>query len=109
MNWYLETGKETDVVKSTRIRFLRNIKGFKFKLNPLEQEELENRIRENLYSIGYGLKFLKLKDMDNITKTPLIFILYHIKNKKCLLTIILAYLKSRISPTISPFILVHSP
>ena len=72
MNWYLETGKETDVVKSTRIRFLRNIKGFKFKLNPLEQEELENRIRENLYSIGYGLKFLKLKDMDNITKTSLV-------------------------------------
>ncbi len=72
MNWYLETGKESDVVKSTRIRFLRNIKGFKFKLNKEEQEELENKIKENLYSIGYGLKFLKLKDMDNITKTSLV-------------------------------------
>ena len=72
MNWYLETGKESDVVKSTRIRFLRNIKGFKFKLNKEEQEELENKIKENLYAIGYGLKFLKLKDMDNITKTSLV-------------------------------------
>ena len=72
MNWYLETGKESDVVKSTRIRFLRNIKGFKFKLNKEEQEELENKIKENLYFIGYGLKFLKLKDMDNITKTSLV-------------------------------------
>ena len=72
MNWYLETGKETDVVKSTRIRFLRNIKGFKFKLDPVEQEKLENKIKENLYSIGYGLKFLKLKDMDSITKTSLV-------------------------------------
>ena len=72
MNWYLETGKNSDVVKSTRIRFLRNIKGFKFKLNNEEQKELEKLIEENLYSIGYNLKLLKLKDMDSISKTSLV-------------------------------------
>ena len=72
MNWYLETGKNSDVVKSTRIRFLRNIKGFKFKLNNEEQKELEKLIEENLYSIGYNLKLLRLKDMDNITKRSLV-------------------------------------
>ena len=72
MNWYLETGKNSDVVKSTRIRFLRNIKGFKFKLNNEEEKELEKLIEENLYSIGYNLKLLKLKDMDSISKTSLV-------------------------------------
>ena len=72
MNWYLQTTKNSDVVKSTRIRFLRNLSGFKFNLNSSEQEKLENKIKDNLYAIGYGLKFLKLKDMDDITKKSLV-------------------------------------
>lgn len=72
MNWYLETREDSDVVKSTRIRFIRNINNFNFKLKESELEELEEKIKENLYGIGYGLKFLKLKDMDNITKTSLV-------------------------------------
>ena len=32
MNWYLQSGKESDIASSTRIRFSRNIKGYKFNL-----------------------------------------------------------------------------
>ena len=73
MNWYLQNGKDSDVAKSTRIRFSRNLKGFKFNLKTKQEiEKLENKIEENIFSIGYGLKFLKLKDMDNITKQSLV-------------------------------------
>lgn len=73
MNWYLQSGKDSDVAKSTRIRFARNIQGFKFNLKTKEEiEKLENKIEENIFSIGYGLKFLRLKDMDNITKQSLV-------------------------------------
>lgn len=73
MNWYLQSVENSDVVKNTRISFLRNIGEFKFDLkNDEEIEKLENKIKDNLFSIGYGLKFLKLKDMDDITKKSLV-------------------------------------
>ena len=73
MNWYLQSGKDSDVVTSTRIRFARNLQGFKFNLkNQKDIEELKNKIKENTYAIGYGLKYLELKDMDNITKMSLV-------------------------------------
>ena len=73
MNWYLQSGNDSDVAISTRIRFARNLNGFKFNLNKKEEiEELENKIKDNLFNIGYGLKFLKLKDMDDITKMSLV-------------------------------------
>lgn len=72
MNWYLQTSKDSDVVKSTRINFKRTIKNYKFHLDDLELKELEKKIEDNIYAIGYGLKFLKLKDMDEITKKSLV-------------------------------------
>ena len=73
MNWYLQSGKDSDVVTSTRIRFARNLQGFKFNLkNPKDIEELKNKIKENTYAICYGLKYLELKDMDDITKLSLV-------------------------------------
>ena len=73
MNWYLQSGKDSDVVTNTRIRFARNLQGFKFNLkNQKDIEELKNKIKENTYAIGYGLKYLELKDMDNITKMSLV-------------------------------------
>ena len=73
MNWYLQSGKESDVAISTRIRFARNLNGFKFNLTEKQDiEKLENKIKDNLYGIGYGLKFFKLSDMDNITKMSLV-------------------------------------
>ena len=73
MNWYLQSGKDSDVVTNTRIRFARNLQGFKFNLkNQKDIEELKNKIKENTYAIGYGLKYLELKDMDDITKMSLV-------------------------------------
>lgn len=73
MNWYLQSGKESDVVTSTKIRFDRNLQGFKFNLKTkIDIEKLKNKIKENIYLIGYGLKYLELKDMDDITKMSLV-------------------------------------
>lgn len=73
MNWYLQSSENSDVAKSTRIRLARNLHDFKFNLSSKEEiEALENKIKESLYSIGYGLKFFKLKDMDDITKMSLV-------------------------------------
>lgn len=72
MNWYLQTSNDIDVVKSTKIRLVRNLNEFKFNLNNEEIKQLEKKIEDNLYAIGYGLKLLRLKDMDNITKTSLV-------------------------------------
>ena len=72
MNWYLQSGKESDIAINTRIRFSRNIQGYKFNLTPKELQELENKIKDNIYQIGYGLRFLKLEDMDDITKLSLV-------------------------------------
>ncbi len=72
MNWYLQSSENSDVVKSTRIRFSRNINGFPFDLNKEESKRLENKIKDSLYEIGYNLKFFKLADMDEITKMSLV-------------------------------------
>ena len=73
MNWYLQSGKDSDVVVSTRIRFSRNLEGFKFNLKSRQDvEKLKDKIKENVYAIGYGLKYLELKDMDDITKMSLV-------------------------------------
>lgn len=73
MNWYLQNGKDSDIAISTRIRFVRNINGLKFSLKTKEEiEKLDEKIRDNLYNIGYGVKFFKLKDIDNTTKLSLV-------------------------------------
>ena len=73
MNWYLQSNQDSDVAKSTRIRLARNLSEFKFNLTKKEEiEALENKVKDNLYNIGYGLKFFKLKDIDDITKMSLV-------------------------------------
>ena len=72
MNWYLQSSENSDVAISTRIRFSRNINGFKFNLNKEDLKKLEEKIKDALYEIGYGLKFFKLNDMDEITKMSLV-------------------------------------
>ena len=77
MNWYMQSGKESDVAMSTRIRFARNLNGFKFNLTEKEEiEKLENKIKDNIFAIGYGLKFFRLKDMDALTKLSLVEKIY---------------------------------
>ena len=72
MNWYLQTGKNSDVVLNTRITYSRNLRNYRFAPTSLKEiEEIENEIKAKIYQIGYNLKFLKLKDMDEITKKSL--------------------------------------
>ncbi len=74
MNWYLQNGKESDVVISTRVRLSRNIKGIPF-INRASKEELKevyDKVKEITPSLGYNLKFLSLDDMDSVTKQSLV-------------------------------------
>lgn len=73
-NWYLQNGKDSDVVISTRIRLARNLKDIKF-VNRGTKNELDkviSRIENVTPNIGYGLKFIRLKNIDNLTKLSLI-------------------------------------
>lgn len=73
-NWYLQNGKESDVVLSTRIRLARNIKEFEFpnRYNEEESKKILDKLKEIVPSIGYGLRFIKLENIDDITKISLI-------------------------------------
>lgn len=74
MNWYLENGKESDVIVSSRVRLARNIKEFPFKIrmSKVQKEKMLEKIKFITPQIGYGLKFMYLKDMDDITKMSLV-------------------------------------
>lgn len=74
MNWYLENGKDSDVIISSRIRLARNVKGFPFKLKMTKEdkEKILEKIKFIAPSIGYGLKFFYLKDIDDLTKMALV-------------------------------------
>lgn len=74
MNWYLENGKDSDIIVSSRIRLARNIKEFPFKIKMTKEDKnkLLEKVKFMTPSIGYGLKFLYLKDMDDITKMSLV-------------------------------------
>ena len=73
-NWYLQNGKESDVVVSSRVRLSRNLDGFNFlnRCSKEKQEEILGKIKEIVPSLGYGLKFLKLDDLDEITILSLV-------------------------------------
>ena len=73
-NWYLQNGKESDVVVSSRVRLSRNLNDFNFlnRCSREKQEEILEKIKEIVPSLGYGLKFLKLDDLDEITILSLV-------------------------------------
>ena len=73
MNWYLQSGKESDVAFCSKISLARNINKYPFEVEERNQiESIENEIKEHLFEIGYNLKFLKLQDMDDITIQSLV-------------------------------------
>ena len=74
LNWYLQSGKESDVVTSTRVRIARNFANFPFmpKCTKTDGKKIIEKIEEILPNLGYGLRLLRLKDMDDITKMSLI-------------------------------------
>lgn len=74
MNWYLQNGKESDIVESSRIRFARNISDYPFetKCSKDDANAIVKKLEEVISKIGYGLKVVKLKDMDDLTKMTLV-------------------------------------
>lgn len=73
-NWYLQNGRNSDVVVSTRVRLARNIKGFNFenRCTKEEKKQILEKIEKIVPALGYGLQLLKLKDMDQLTKISLV-------------------------------------
>lgn len=74
LNWYLQSGNESDVVFSTRIRFARNIKDYPFVNRYTKKEAIEiiEKLENIVSSLGYGLRLIKLKDLDDVTKLSLV-------------------------------------
>ena len=73
-NWYVQTGKDSDIVISSRIRLSRNIKGIPFttKCKPEDLEKVINIMNNEVNSLGYGLKLFRMDKIDNVTKLSLI-------------------------------------
>lgn len=73
-NWYLQNGKDSDVVISSRIRLVRNLNGYKYinKCSKEEQKKILETVKEIVPSLGYGLKYMKLEDLDDVTKLSLV-------------------------------------
>ena len=73
-NWYVQTGKDSDIVISSRIRLARNIKGIHFttKCKPEDLEKVINIMNNEVNSLGYGLKLFRMDKIDNVTKLSLI-------------------------------------
>ena len=73
-NWYLQNGKDSDVVVSSRVRLVRNLNGFKFlkKCSKEEKENILNKIKEIVPGLGYNLKYINIEDLDDITKLSLV-------------------------------------
>ncbi len=66
LNWYLQTGKDSNIVMSSKVTLSRNLSQFNFYIKEDEIFKLENLIQENLMQIGYGLKLIKLRDLNKI-------------------------------------------
>lgn len=73
-NWYLQNGKDSDVVLSSRVRLSRNMQNYPFTIKCSKEDlnKILEEIKEIVPSIGYGLKFINLKDIDDITKIALV-------------------------------------
>ena len=74
MNWYLQNGKDSDVIISSRVRLSRNIEGIPFvsKCKPEELKTVYKKMQEIIPSVGYGLKFISLKDLDDLNREALV-------------------------------------
>ena len=74
MSWYLESGKDSDIVLSTRIRIKRNFDDVVFipKASEKDQEEVFKRIKKVLPKLKEKLNVIQLKDLDSITIKELI-------------------------------------
>ena len=69
--WYNEVSKDSDVVISSRIRFARNIKGYRFPviMSDKERKEIIDILEKSIDKKKY--KLLKMQDIDDVTKLSL--------------------------------------
>ena len=74
VNWYLQSGNESDVVISSRIRLARNIENIPFtnRYTLKNAQEIISIMKDAVKKLGYGLKIIELKDLDDVTKISLI-------------------------------------
>ena len=74
VNWYLQNGKDSDVVISSRVRLARNLREYPFptKFSKEQAQEVLEKIKEITPSIGYGVKFINLNNLDDVTKLSLV-------------------------------------
>jgi len=74
MNWYLQSGNDADVVVSSRVRLSRNVQGIPFtnRAKKAELKKVYDLMKETALTIGYGLKFFDMKDVDVISKNVLV-------------------------------------
>lgn len=74
MNWYFQSGKESDVVLDTKITISRNIDGFPFvlKLKDNQAKEILDTLEQSAVIANYNLKMLRLSDMDELTRQSLV-------------------------------------
>ena len=72
MSWYFENGPESDVVVSTRIRFARNINGYKYTSRATEEElkNIQNIFKEG--NIVPGLSYINVEDLDELMRMSLV-------------------------------------
>ena len=72
MSWYLEDGKDSDVVVSSRVRIARNIAGKKF-VSTASDEELKDVLMTIKNSnIVSDLHFINLSDLDELMQNSLV-------------------------------------
>ena len=61
MNWYLQTGKNSDVVLNSKIIYSRNLRNFKFGTDNLKEiQEIEDEVKSKIPSLGYNLNIQKI-------------------------------------------------
>ena len=61
-NWYLQNGKDSDVVLSSRVRLSRNMQNYPFtvKCSKEDLNKILDEVKEIVPSLGYGLKFINI-------------------------------------------------
>ncbi len=69
--WYEKKGKDTDVVLSTKVTIMRNIKGFQFpaKMNDADRENAMGMMRQAAGNMGFN--FIRCDEMDDNAKKDL--------------------------------------
>lgn len=73
MSWYLQRGKDSDVVVNCKVMFSRNLRNYRFNTkNNAEIQDIENEVKSKLQALGYNLKFIKIKDLDELTKQSIL-------------------------------------